>query len=275
MGRGAEENWENFFWQSHQDVLDSISTVVDPCHGPDLNSPAVQTATLLTKLPVEFLQAIAKELIDNFADLMYFSYTCVKVWEVAEDVRFLYLRIGLQRKSWKSNYPSGRRNSRVTAGTADDRKKLKEKAEMQKSQSDDDEGSNEEGSDDDDICRLRLVEYDVIPEAFQWFFLHLLLFTCTSSTEDRWMLRNWTKKEFVIKSKGLTSDGLLQALFSLISWSNEPTISMACDKSDAERMIHGPWAGDRIDVTLYSLHQHKNDSHHERSDGIRGEAGEK
>ncbi|KAF9066095.1 hypothetical protein BDP27DRAFT_1331198 [Rhodocollybia butyracea] len=34
---------------------------------------------------------------------------------------------------------------------------------------------------------------------------------------------------------------------------------MECDDEDAERMVHGPWAGDKFDVTLYSLHEHKND----------------
>ncbi|KAF9073889.1 hypothetical protein BDP27DRAFT_1444825 [Rhodocollybia butyracea] len=218
---------------------------------------------------------------------MCFSLTCMKMWEVAEDVRFLYLRNGLQRLSWNGNriILLGDYTRELPQGllTEEDRKELKMMAEIQKSHSDDEEGSNE-GSDgdldDDDVslldyalhemesehltdsfsrCHLRRAEYGEIPEAFQWFLLPLSKFTCTSSTEDRWMLRNLTKKEFVIKSKGRASSGLVQALFSLISWSNARAISMACDDADAERMVRGPWAGDRIDVTLYSLHEHKND----------------
>ncbi|KAF9073886.1 hypothetical protein BDP27DRAFT_1318325 [Rhodocollybia butyracea] len=229
---------------------------------------------------------------------MCFSLTCVKMWEVTEDVRFLYLRIGLQRKSWSGDriILLGSSAEDLPQGllTEEDREKLKEMAEIQESSDEEsldhhegsdessDEGSDEssnEGSDhssDNDmsllIRALRLMEspcltheyrlryrvYDAIPEAIQWFSLQLSHFTCKSSRkEDRWMLRNLTKKELVIKSKGRTSRGLMQALFLLSCWSNDYSF-MRCDGADA---VRGSWAGDRADVTLYSLHelQHKDD----------------
>ncbi|KAF9066093.1 hypothetical protein BDP27DRAFT_1424232 [Rhodocollybia butyracea] len=272
------------FWYASQGVLDRLSTAVNPYRWPklmskDKRSPAVQTSMLLIKLPPELLQAIAKSLMGDFASLMAFSFTCVTMWEVTEDVRFLYLRTELQYRSWEGNRIIflGDYTRDLPQGllTGEDREKLNEWAEIMKSR------SHYEPPDDvsEDVSLLNralhnmedefLTDYLVytdIPEAYRWSNLRFTGFTlrCAPSTspENRWMLRNLTKKEYVIRSTaGISSDsGLTQALFSLICWSDDSSISMECDDADRERMIRGPWAGDRIDLTVDSLHDHKNDS---------------
>ncbi|KAF9066094.1 hypothetical protein BDP27DRAFT_1331196 [Rhodocollybia butyracea] len=294
----ASEHWGKlgeFFWSSHSKVLDRLSTAVNLSEWPKLMSkdkcsPAAQTASFLTKLPVELLQAIAKSLIGDFADLMSFSLTCLTMWEVAEGVRFLYLRTELQRRSWNGNriILLGDYTRRLPQKllTEEDREMLKEKAEIYDEEGSDDGSDN--GFGDADVSLLNRASHEmeenylhygdgvrnriyglayyryVVPEAREWFYLDISRMTLrhapsTTEAEDRWMLRNLTKQEFVIKSKGTTPSALAQALFSLISWSDDPSISMCCDDADAGRMVRGPWAGDRIDVTLYSLHEHKND----------------
>ncbi|KAF9066090.1 hypothetical protein BDP27DRAFT_1424229 [Rhodocollybia butyracea] len=279
-----------FFWYPRKEVLDRLSTPVNQFHwapklkSKDKRSPAAQTGTLLKKLPVELLQAIAKELIDDFFDLMSFSLTCVTMWEVAEGVRSLYIRTELQRKSWRGSRILflGRYARSLPQGllTEEDKEKLTEMIEMHCDESSDDDSVNsntsessislleraleEECSDPGPapkrIYLLDILSYDV-PKAYRQYCSELSYFACgrtvlslsLTSPKDRWILRNLTKKEFVIKSEGSTSSGLTQALFSLICWSDDSSISMACDESDAERMIRGPWAGDRIDLTVYSI----------------------
>ncbi|KAF9066092.1 hypothetical protein BDP27DRAFT_1424231 [Rhodocollybia butyracea] len=289
-----------FFWSPSKEVLDRLSTPVNQygwapkLKSKDKRSPAAQTATLLTKLPVELLQAIAKELIDDFIDLMSFSLTCATMWEVAEGVRSLYIRIKLQHKSWKGTrilfLGHYARSLPQRLLTEEDKEKLTEMIEIQKfksycNEASDDVSVNSNTSESSvsllkdalekeclnpGVATNRLDLFDImsydLPKAYRQYCLELWRFSCgrtvlsllLTTPKDRWILRNLTKKEFVIKSEGSTSSGLTQALFSLICWSDDSSISMACDESDAERMIRGPWAGDRIDLTVYSLHEHKN-----------------
>lgn len=96
---------------------------------------------------------------------------------------------------------------------------------------------------------------DANPAAKKWIFPKERDFKLKlSSPEDCWMLRNVSKREFVIKGKGKEPCGLEQALFSLVCWSSDPSISMSCDDEIAEKLIQGAWAGDMIDVTVLSLH---------------------
>lgn len=49
--------------------------------------------------------------------------------------------------------------------------------------------------------------------------------------------------------------GSVQALSTLISWSNDPSASWSClDEVMEALMLCGSWAGDRINVTLKSVH---------------------
>lgn len=91
--------------------------------------------------------------------------------------------------------------------------------------------------------------------AYHWVHLDHRNFTLAPrSRDDQWMLRNLDKRQFVIKSDRCSSHGLPQALFSLIGWSEDDDIAMRCDDHIAYTITHGRWAGDRIDVTLSSLH---------------------
>ncbi|KAF9073890.1 hypothetical protein BDP27DRAFT_1318332 [Rhodocollybia butyracea] len=288
-----------FFWEEQQNFIDRLTAPVNPAEWPhlvlnkDKRSAAVaQTATLLTKLPIELLLAIAKELLEeNFLDLLWFAMTCVKIWEVTEDIRFEYLRSRLQERSWAGsriiclgNYAEDLPQGLLSE---EDVRKLQE---MEEDDEDKDEAENEDNA-ELSLLNRSLTRY---PLAFDWFgrecdalipdaryllggdywcagplgkawlSLNLVNFTLRHAPStprmDRWMLRNLTKKEFVIRSKEGTSGGLLQVLLSLISWSNDSSISMVCDEADAEKLIRGPWAGDRIDVTLYSLHEQEKNS---------------
>ncbi|KAF9075690.1 hypothetical protein BDP27DRAFT_1358335 [Rhodocollybia butyracea] len=253
-------------------------------------APVTQTATLLTKLPIELLLEIAKELKGDFLDLLCFGMTCVKIWEVTENIRFQYLRFILQKRIWAGSriICLGEYARDLPQGllSEEDMEKLKEKlkekpriqnrrrrvAELGDVTEDDSEIEDEMKKEDiADVTLLRLVTsdssrlrtwelVDAGPVARAWLSLDLSTFTLrrapSTSPSDCWMLRNLTKKEFVIKSQGGTTDGLLQVLLSLISWSNDSSLSTRFDETDAEKLIRGPWAGDRIEATLHSLHEH-------------------
>ncbi|KAJ4477623.1 hypothetical protein C8R41DRAFT_904738 [Lentinula lateritia] len=77
-------------------------------------------------------------------------------------------------------------------------------------------------------------------------------FTPSRSPQDRWIVRNLTKQEYVIKTR---SRNLTQVLYCLIGCSDDPSVSMR----GGELLIHGAWAGDRIDITLVSFHKREHE----------------
>lgn len=94
---------------------------------------------------------------------------------------------------------------------------------------------------------------------FQWVYPNESEFTSqcapSKSPEARWMIRNLSKREFVLKSQGNTPRGLVQVLFSLVSWSDEGSFCMPEANLAIGELISGRWSGDRIDVTLLSVHE--------------------
>ncbi|KAF9066096.1 hypothetical protein BDP27DRAFT_1424234 [Rhodocollybia butyracea] len=249
-----------FFWRENMNVIDRLSTPVNPTEWPRLilNEdkrlvPVTQTATLLTKLSTELLAAIAKELLEkDFLDLLSFAMTCVKIWEVTEDIRFEYLRFRLQERSWAGSriicLGDYARDLPQGLLSEEDMEELEEMAEEM-------EEKGEEITDVSLLNRSLIMEdrrpwgasgEELIP-GFRhilarreyrhtsplgktWLSLDLKHFTlrCAPSTspKDRWMLRNLTKKEFVIRSTSGTSEGFMQVLLSLISWSFDYSVSM-------------------------------------------------
>ncbi|KAF9073888.1 hypothetical protein BDP27DRAFT_1416955 [Rhodocollybia butyracea] len=251
-----------FFWDERPGVIDRLSTPVNPAEWPCLFTTGRPNSHAFDKVAYRTLAS-----------------DCQKF-------RFEYLRFRLQRRSW-----AGSRIICLGDYARDLPQGLLSEEEMEKLEENADE-MEEEGEDITDVSLLNrsLMVYqaqaaspwageelisstrsrltfrhkgfwEATPVARAWLSLDLKDFTLrraqSTSPEDRWMLRNLTKKEFVIKSKGGTSEGFTQVLLSLISWSDDPSVSMVCDEADAEQLIRGPWAGDRIDVTLYSLHEQK------------------
>ncbi|KAJ3785517.1 hypothetical protein GGU10DRAFT_387429 [Lentinula aff. detonsa] len=82
----------------------------------------------------------------------------------------------------------------------------------------------------------------------RWIWFDRKDFRLGRPERDRWMVRNLSKREYVIKSR---SRNLTQVLFCLIGRSDDPSVAM----SGGEWLINGTWAGDRIDVTLVSIHK--------------------
>ena len=66
------------------------------------------------------------------------------------------------------------------------------------------------------------------------------------------VLCNLTKAEYV-RANGITvpsdSVGFLHALLSQICWSEIPEFAMDLDDETSQKLVHGPWAGDRFCIT--------------------------
>lgn len=254
-------------------------------HVKNLNSlDSTAVAPLLT-LPVELLQVIAQEMIDNYLDVLCLALTCIAMWEITERARYLSYLAELQSQNWAGSRMIcfGDHALSLPKGllTLDDRERFKEV--MGEYWWGDLADENDEDSRDLAIIRRARHTFSTprkwslyrsddthgldAPEEIEreiytslggkkaamcWTDIRKWL--VLQPPEDRWMLRNLSKQEFVLKSKGSDPSSLVQALRSLICWSTDPDVSMDCDQSIAETLVCGPWAGDRIDITLFSLH---------------------
>ncbi|KAJ3820652.1 hypothetical protein EV361DRAFT_872460 [Lentinula raphanica] len=76
-----------------------------------------------------------------------------------------------------------------------------------------------------------------------WLAFSFYDFLPTKEKGDNWMIRNFTKREYVISVYHLT-----QMLYSLIG-------HFASGSPTGGWLAHGDWAGNRIDITLVSIHK--------------------
>ncbi|KAJ3712758.1 hypothetical protein DFJ43DRAFT_1228288 [Lentinula guzmanii] len=279
-----------FFWYGDDDVISLLITPVIPPHfksKPVLSKTSVSEVkddstisppTLLT-LPVELLVVIAEELMDDYLNLICFSLTCVSMWELTHPVRYRVLESELRYKSWAGcriillgdyaqNLPKG-------ILTAEEIGQLTMKNEDDKD-SDEDEEDLDKKMDKTlgrrlykaDFRRVSLhlnisvledrrlwgrsslyKELSKFDRRFRpWLSFDWNRFLPREAEGDSWMVRNFSKREFVAMS---SSHHLAQVVFSLIGCSDDPSISMI----DGDWLIEGPWAGNRIDITLASLHE--------------------
>lgn len=238
----------------------------------------------LLALPVEILQIIAQEMIDIYLDVICLALTCTAMWDITERARSLSYLAELQSQNWAGSRMIcfGDHACSLPKGlfTLEDRERFEEVIGEQWG-----DLANEDDEDSRDLAMIRQARYKFstprkwslyrsddtrgldAPEEIEleiytslrgkkaaMCWIDIRNWLVLQPPEDRWMLRNLSKQEFVLKSKGSDPSSLVQALLSLICWSTDSDVSMNCDKSIAETLVRGPWAGDRIDVTLFSIH---------------------
>ncbi|KAE9402986.1 hypothetical protein BT96DRAFT_973932 [Gymnopus androsaceus JB14] len=276
-----------FFWDEDNDKIYRLIAPVIPSsylESDRLVQRISTTATPFLNLPPELLFLVAEYL--DYADVLCLSLTCPNMWSATSRIRYISLSTKLNRRSWAGSrliclgdYAEDLPTGLITSSDLEQMDEILGHPTI----FEEDDGPTEPR----DFALLYRVyqSYYSRPERFLTIcgtsekrrYMNLLSepsiprrvsHKWTSLNErdfipkpkpgmkdDRWMLRNLSKKEFVIKAQ-LTGGvhGLLQALYTLITWSNDPGISMVCEEEVSEAIIRGPWAGDRIDVTLKSIH---------------------
>ncbi|KAE9402987.1 hypothetical protein BT96DRAFT_1017232 [Gymnopus androsaceus JB14] len=272
-----------FFWEEDDDIiLRLIAPVIPPSYlesdGLTQRSTWAESAPLLN-LPPELLLLVAEHL--TYADVISLSLICPTMWTATSHIRYLSLSTKLQHQSWAGSrlICLGDYAEDLPTGfiTSSDLEQMDEILGYPTISEDSDDGPRELAlfyrfyqsycSRPErylTICgpterRRSFLDFFYTPyiprRVSDWVSLEERCFVPKPKPEDCWMLRNLSKKEFVIKAKHEGRwHGLIQALYTLITWSNDPSISMACEDEVSEAIIRGPWAGDRIDVTLKSIH---------------------
>ncbi|KAJ3712759.1 hypothetical protein DFJ43DRAFT_1105879 [Lentinula guzmanii] len=229
------------------------------------------SATLLT-LPVELLRAIAEELMDDYLALICFSVTCVSMWEVTQPVRYNLLQSVLNYRSWAGSriILLGDHARALPEGTLTD----EEIEELVSNNEEEEELENDianlgrylnDASDYFQRASLKLIFFDdeevslrknpslymqlmYLPPPFRyWLSFFWEQFMPKRTEGDSWVVRNFTKREFVAKSR---PRHLTSVLFSLIGCSDK-SLSML----GGDWLVDGAWAGDSIDITLASIHE--------------------
>ncbi|KAF9073874.1 hypothetical protein BDP27DRAFT_1444813 [Rhodocollybia butyracea] len=269
------------FWEERKDLLARLVRPIVPsfCNSspPITRNSSVVLASRLFTLPVEILVTIAEELLEDYLDLICFSLACVYLWEVTQKVRYRSLYAELNKRSWAG--------SRMIL-LGDHAKELPEgcltREELDEFRLKAGEEPVEEGQ---ILCELAAIYFShprsrfclsaskdkrtqffsssgrelrklaQIEQVDPWLSFDEDSFTPVRGALDHRLLRNLSKREFVKKSN---SDNLTRALYSLVGFSSDPSVSMY----GGELFLPGAWAGDRIDIELASIHdqEHGNGS---------------
>ncbi|KAJ3797415.1 hypothetical protein GGU11DRAFT_877907 [Lentinula aff. detonsa] len=246
------------------------------------NDSTVPTATLLT-LPSEILHCIAEELMDDYLALICFSLTCVTMWGLTHPVRYRVLCSELKNKSWAGDriillgdYARGLPKGMLTADEIEELILNHGDEELSDEYSDEDEFVPDNKMDyrlgrllDDASENFQQVSLKLTsifeetvwshrslyrqllnfhPRFRHWFSFEWSQFIPNEAEGDSWMVRNFSKREFVAKS---SPRNFTQVVFSLIGRSDDPSISMF----EGDWLVDGAWAGDSIDITLASIHE--------------------
>ncbi|KAJ3823319.1 hypothetical protein F5880DRAFT_1612991 [Lentinula raphanica] len=268
-----------FFWWANHIVSYLKAPVIPSTYKLDTRSPEdrneaqrlaleSQSSTLLFALPVELLLIIAENLSNDYLHLLCFSLTCTFSWEITSQARYDSLCYRLKQESW-----SGTRIILVGEyGENAPYSKLltdKDKAEL---------GLHDRMDDDSHwhSCALGAALFDVACEDFRvlpfepsnlilgdqrvrtnpqlriellnaecsmrckpWISIHWKNFMFQRQNGDHWVLRNLTKREYVTLHQ---SRNIMQVLFILVGASEYSCFSIN-------------WTGDRIDLTVVSIHQ--------------------
>ncbi|KAF9073875.1 hypothetical protein BDP27DRAFT_1318304 [Rhodocollybia butyracea] len=267
------------FWEDRKDLLARLVRPIIPSvyksSSPITKNLSVLLASKLFTLPVEILVTIAEELLEDYLDLICFSLACVYLWEVTQKVRYRSLYAELNKRSWAG--------SRMIL-LGDHAKALPKgcltREELNGFRLKVGEEPVEEGQ---ILCELAAIHFPCpssrfclsagkderaqlfsdsgrelrklaqIEQVNPWLSFDENSFTPVRGPLDHWMLRNLSKREFVKKS---SSDHLTPALYSLIGWSDDPSVSIY----GGELFLPGAWAGDRIDIELASIHEQEHEN---------------
>ncbi|KAJ3810749.1 hypothetical protein F5876DRAFT_76484 [Lentinula aff. lateritia] len=279
-----------FFWMPEDSLVSCLTTPVIPSsyktdsaigvfEGKSQKHKKNYPPSILLSLPHELLLVIAEELLEKYLDLICFSLTCIDTWELTEQVRYKSLSQEIKRKSWAGSRMIllGDYAGALPKGLLTDA----EKKELRL----DGYADHELGSllyahkafgkpsykipsglyydamvQDNDLLLDELRYFGRRKPFSQWIRLPgNFKLTKSSSSKDLWMVRNLTKQEYVIPTR---PQSLTQVVYSLIGCSDDASVSMQGERCSV--LINGPWAGDRIDITLVSIHRQEH-AHEEGS----------
>ncbi|KAJ3753310.1 hypothetical protein EV360DRAFT_87907 [Lentinula raphanica] len=228
---------------------------------------ASSTSALLT-LPIELLLLIIEDLADDYLNLLCFSMTCTLLWNLSSKARYSSLSSELNQHRWAGcriillgDYAWTLPPSMLSAQDIED-------LELDTQNQDIGQALYEAAEDFDSEPFLNQVSPLFANERVEANkklrkelkrgartsrFRHWICFTWENfilpkPEGDRWMVRNLSKREYMTRSN---KRHLTQMIYCVIGRSDDPTVSMA----GGEWLIRGPWAGDRIDITLVSIHE--------------------
>ncbi|KAJ3838185.1 hypothetical protein F5878DRAFT_182198 [Lentinula raphanica] len=225
----------------------------------------LQPSMLLLALPVELLLIIAEDLGKDYLDLLCFSLTCTFLWEITGQSRYHSLCCKLENESWA--------RSRILL--VGDFAVTLPKSMLTDIETDElglDESNNALyrvaldsfqvfGSTDSLIMghprvqtnsnlRRELLDANHNTQLKPWISFHWKDFTPIQEHGDHWMLRNLLQREYVSLAR---PDNIMQALYTLTA--TRTTHSNLSMFAGLDWLAEGPWAGDRIDLTLVSIHR--------------------
>ncbi|KAF8823635.1 hypothetical protein F5879DRAFT_118700 [Lentinula edodes] len=266
-----------FFWMPDNSLVSCLMTPVIPSSyktaaiasfgGKSQKLKKNYPPSTLLSLPHELLLVIAEELSEDYLDLICFSLTCIDAWELTGQYRYECLSRKIKRKSWAGSriILLGDYAGALPTGLLTDAEKKELRLD---GYADHELGSllyahpafrrpsykilndfyYDEIAQDDDL--FHELQYFAHREPFsRWIMLPGNFKLTRSSSKDRWMIRNLTKQEYAITRRR----SLTQIVYSLIGCSDDPSVSMQGERCSV--LINGPWAGDRIDITLVSIHR--------------------
>ncbi|KAJ3726843.1 hypothetical protein FB446DRAFT_735265 [Lentinula raphanica] len=285
----SQTTLEESFWHNNDDKTITLlttpiipscylfRTVVSRARKGKANSSANDfTATTLLLLPPELLFAIAEEL-EDYLDLIFFSVTCVAIWELTHPIRYRMIFDEVKQKSWAGCRVIflGDHTETVPNGMFTD----EEKAYYRKILPNDVDDDIDEPSDTDNVKlgrHLSCAPYDFAslildtsPGARSnrwhrsnprrskalmnlrasdllkpWLTFDLNDFMPSKAKGDNWLIRNYTKRQYVIT----LPSHFTQMLYSLIG-------HFASGSPRGGWLEHGDWAGNKIDIALASMHK--------------------
>ncbi|KAJ3717539.1 hypothetical protein C8R42DRAFT_181853 [Lentinula raphanica] len=225
------------------------------------------TSALLT-LPIELLLLIIEDLGKDYLNLLCFSMTCTLLWELSGKARYDSLSSELDRHRWAGcriillgDYAGTLPPSMLSAqdieelGLGDSQNQEIGSA-LYEAARDFDEPSLNQVSPlfaNEKVRANMKLRKELERDAYTLHFGHWICFTWENfilpkPEGDRWMVRNLSKRQYMTKS---SKRYLTQMIYCLIGRSDDPSVSMP----GGDWLIRGPWAGDRIDITLVSIHE--------------------
>ncbi|KAJ3758022.1 hypothetical protein EV360DRAFT_83454 [Lentinula raphanica] len=288
----SQPKLHEFFWfpydsqhpSSESDITTNLLTtpIIPSCFKPKsslLTGARVQNAkisaapavTTLLSLPPELLLAVAEELAEDYLDLIFFSTTCATMWELTQPIRYRVICSEIRAKSWAGCRVVliGGTNHTLPHGMLTDGEKeyfrrcIRASGEWIEEYELDTDNVNLsvvpcwEGSLDlpkisprysSQRLRNNRSQRQAVTSLFhvfgRWLSFDWREFMPNKEEGDNWMIRNFTKREYVISVRHLT-----QMLYSLTGFFSDAF------SEESEWYAHGDWAGDRIDITLTSMHK--------------------
>ncbi|KAJ3974905.1 hypothetical protein EV361DRAFT_865797 [Lentinula raphanica] len=276
------DNWSNIVDYLMTPILPSIYESDPTSLGKSIEgsilrnriSSSPTSTTTIVALPLELLLLIIEDLAEDYLHLLSFSLTCSLLWEISAQARYHSLFTRLKRQSWAG--------SRVIllGSDAEWLPKTMVFSEKDKRELDLDGPRNTHGEclrnsvdclfrfpnpgninvlkpdngwpkvvePRNELDKELLAFCDLDEKRFKhWIWYNWRDFKPRPRKKgDRWIVRNFTKREYVTKA---TTKNLTQVVYSLIGWAT----SESTDRDDF--LSRGRWAGDRMDITLVSTHK--------------------